>query len=293
MLGFTSYIAVPLIAHERTLGTITLVSATSGRRYTEADLALAEDLAQHAALAIDNARLYHEAQEALRTRDQFLSIASHELKTPLTSLLGYAELLERRTARERTLPQRDQNAVQVIVKQASQLSKMVTSLLDLSRIQTGQLSTERVPLDLGGLVERAVMEVQPTLDRHTLRFNGPDEPLIVEGDDVRLEQVLQNLIGNAIKYSPEGGPVSIRLSRRNGQAYIEVADEGIGIPAPAQARLFQRFYRAGNVDPEQVGGLGIGLYVVKEIVAMHGGQIDVASEEGKGSSFTVRLPLKG
>ena len=290
-LGFTSYISVPLIAHGRPLGTITLVTSESGRRYTQDDLTLAEDLARRAALAVDNAWLYREAQEAIRARDQFLSIASHELKTPITSLLGFTQLLQRRTEREGTLGERTQRAVRVIGEQAQRLNQLVALMLNLSRIETGQLSIERAPLDLHALTQRVVDEMQPLLERHTVTITGPDTPLIVEADELRLEQVLQNLIQNAIKYSPAGGPIMIHVVRQADHACLAISDQGIGIPEEARAHLFQRFYRASNVDPRQISGMGIGLYVVKEIVRRHGGTVEVRSEEGRGSTFTVRLPL--
>ncbi len=189
VLGFRSYICVPLLAHGRVLGTITLVAADSGRQYAAHDLALAEELAHRAAVAIENARLYREAQEAVRAREVFLSVASHELKTPLTSLLGNAQLLQRRAQREQHLGERDQRTLKLISDQALRLNRMITALLDLSRLQTDQLSIERAPLDLGALTQRMIQEVQPALDEHTIVYRPPDEPLMIVGDELRLEQV--------------------------------------------------------------------------------------------------------
>jgi PAS domain S-box-containing protein len=291
MLGFRSYMCVPLLAHGRTLGAITLVAADSGRQYTAHDLALAEELAHRAAVAIENARLYREAQEAVRAREVFLSVASHELKTPLTSLLGNAQLLQRRAQREQHLGERDQRTLKLISDQALRLNRMITALLDLSRLQTGQLSIERAPLDLGRLTQRMIQEVQPALDSHTIIYRPPDEPLIIVGDELRLEQVIQNLIQNAIKYSPSGGQIDILVARRGERACVVVADQGIGIPPAALPRLFTRFYRASNANPLHISGMGVGLYVVKEIVTLHDGEVAVESQEGVGSTFTIWLPL--
>jgi PAS domain S-box-containing protein len=290
-IGFTSVITAPLTVRNRTLGVFTLVTAESHRRYTEADVRLAEDLARRAAMAIDNARLYREAQDAVRMRDQFLSIAAHELKTPLTSMLGYTQLVQRRTQREGTLNARDQRALGLVAEQAGRLNRMVASLLDLSRLETGQLSIERTPVDLRALAQRLVEEVQPTLDQHRLVLQDAPAPLLIEGDALRLEQVLQNLIQNAVKYDPEGSPITVTVEPRGAMACVAVTDQGIGIPEPAQAQLFSRFYRAPNVDPQQISGMGLGLYVVKEIVALHGGTVEVTSTEGHGSTFTICLPL--
>jgi PAS domain S-box-containing protein len=290
-LGFTSYMCLPMVARGHTLGTITLVTAESGRRYDKADLAFGEDIASRAAIALDNARLYRDAQEAIRARDQFLSIASHELKTPLTSLIGYVDLMQRRAARSGDLTERDQRAVRVIGEQAGRLNKLVGALLDLSRIETGQLSIERGLVDLNALTRRLVEETQPTTDRHTLVLSAPDQPLMLLGDELRLEQVVQNLIQNAIKYSPTGGPISVQIERDGDNASLRVSDQGIGIPAAALPQLFRRFYRAPNADAQHISGMGIGLYVVKEIVELHGGTVEVTSEEGQGSTFAISLPL--
>ena len=290
-LGWREQICVPLNAHGRTLGAVTLVVAESGRHYETDDLLLAGELAQRAALAVENARLYHAAQEAVRARDQFLLIASHELKTPLTSMLGYAQLIQRRANREGTLGERDRRALGVIIGQVERLNKLVITMLDLSRIETGQLSIERGHVSVSRLAQRVVAEVQPVLEQHTVTISAPDEPLIVEGDELRLEQVVQNLVANAIKYSPASGPVYVHVERRDGFACVSVTDQGIGIPQESLPQLFQRFYRARNVDAEHVGGLGLGLYVVKEIVTLHSGWVDVVSTEGAGSTFTIGLPL--
>jgi PAS domain S-box-containing protein len=291
LLGFKSYLCVPLLAHGRALGAITLVLSESGRSYGQHHLALAEDLAHRAAAAIENAQLYREAQEAIRAREVFLSVASHELKTPLTTLLGNAQLFQRRAERERTLGERDRRSLQLIVEQARRLNHMIEALLDLSRLETGQLSIERVPLDLGALARRVADEALPGLERHTIAFSPPGEPLNILGDELRLEQAIQNLIQNAIKYSPRGGRVDVRVARRGDLACVDVRDQGIGIPQAALPRLFTRFYRAANVNPQHISGMGVGLYVVKEIVNLHGGRVAVESEEGVGSTFTICLPL--
>jgi len=290
-LGFTSYMCLPMVARGHTLGTITLATADSGRRYGKADLAFAEDLASRTAIALDNARLYRDAQDAIRARDQFLSIASHELKTPLTSLIGYIDLIQRRAARSGDLAERDQRAVRVIGEQAARLNKLVGALLDLSRIETGQLSIERGLVDLTALTRRLVEESQATTDRHTIVFSAAHQPLMLLGDELRLEQVVQNLIQNAIKYSPTGGAVTVLVARNGDSASIRVSDQGIGIPATALPQLFRRFYRAPNADLQHISGMGIGLYVVKEIVELHGGTVEVSSQDGQGSTFVISLPL--
>ncbi|HEY0734313.1 MAG TPA: ATP-binding protein [Herpetosiphonaceae bacterium] len=286
-----SGICVPLLARGRTLGALTLIMAESRRADMTTNLHVVEELARRAAIALDNALLYREVQEALHAREVFFSIASHELKTPITSLLGYAELLQRRHARANDLVPRDQRALAVIVQQAVRLNTLVAALLDLSRIETGQLTLHTHDLDLAALVERVIEEFQPTLTTHALIFQHDPGPWIMQGDSVRLEQVVYNLLQNAVKYSPHGGLVRVSLTHDAAHICLAVQDQGIGIPETAQAQIFHRFYRAPNVDPQQISGLGIGLFIIKDIVMQHGGTITVTSTEGVGSTFTVCWPL--
>jgi signal transduction histidine kinase/DNA-binding response OmpR family regulator len=291
--GLRSFMSVPLEARGRILGAITFATIESERRYQPADMLLAADLARRAAVAIDNARLYRAAQDSIRMRDIFLSVAAHELRTPLTSLLGYTQLVERRARRDSTISERDRQALQVVADQATRLSKMVSSLLDISRLQLGQLSIEPAPLDVGALATRLVDEARPLLTEHTIDYQRPDAPVWISGDELRLEQALQNLIQNAVKYSPGGGTITLRVECRDSHASVVVADPGIGIPTEALPQLFHRFYRAPNVDPQHISGLGVGLYVVKEIVELHGGTVEVHSEVDVGSTFTLSIPLLG
>lgn len=246
--------------------------------------------AQYRALAEANARLASDAQRALAVRDQFLSIASHELKTPLTGVLGSAQLLQRRLARSDNLSAANARTLRTMLDQGMRLNRMIGSLLDVSRIETGQLSIEAAPLDLSALLRRIVEEVQPTLDQHTLTLSVPTDPLWISGDALRLEQVFQNLIGNAIKYSPAGGPILVQVAAQGSEACVQVRDSGIGIPTAALPHLFQRFYRAANTAQAGISGIGVGLFVVREIILLHGGRVDVSSQEGTGSVFTVALP---
>ena len=231
-----------------------------------------------------------EAEAALQTRDHFLSIASHELRTPLTSLIGYAEMLSRATTQGRgNIPKMTEH----ITRQAQRLNSLVGQLLDVPRLQQGQFVIERRPVDVVAVIAQVVMEFRAALpadSQHVVDLSQPDEPIIIMGDAQRLEQVLQNLLTNAVKYSPAGGPVRVRVMSRVGEAVVEVEDHGIGIPADAHDRLFEPFYRAANVGA-RTSGFGLGLHIVREIVQRHGGRIAVQSTEGAGSIFCVVLPL--
>jgi signal transduction histidine kinase len=281
----------------RAIGFINFGAFTGVRRFEQADLKLAEEFALRVAVALDNARLFAGEQrarttveEALKLRDVFLSVAAHELRTPITVLHGTLGLMKRRLERGIALSERDHRSIYTLLNQTRRLDRLIAALLDISRIQTGQLTLERSQIDLCALVRRVVDEVQPALEQHTIECDVLDEATLIEGDALRLEQVIQNLINNAIKYSPHGGPISVRVTRQMEQVCLSVSDQGIGIPPSAQDRLFERFYRAANVDSNKFGGLGIGLYVVKEITTLHGGTVSVQSVEGVGSTFTVCFP---
>ena len=244
-----------------------------------------------AATDVHEARLaLAEAEAALQIRDQFLSIASHELKTPLTSLMGYIYLLQKRDAQGRAGAEW---TTEQILRQAKRLNRLIDQVLDVSRLQQGQFAIEPHPTDLAALVAQVVDEVramQPSDVQHTIALCRPDEPLLVLGDAQRLEQVIVNLLTNAVKYSPQGGRVQVRVVPTATDAIVEVEDPGIGIPAAAQARLFEPFYRANNVGT-QAKGFGLGLHIVREIVQRHAGRVEVVSTEGQGSTFRVVLPL--
>lgn len=239
----------------------------------------------------ERSRLLAREQEAVQVRDQFLSIASHELKTPLTSLLVNAQLLERRVEREENAGSSNRRSAETIVRQTQRLRSLIDAMLDVSRIASGQLSIQREPLDLAALVQTVASETATSTDRHAIVYNGPDRPVMVEGDRTRLEEVLLNLVQNAIKYSPDGGTIAVDLRASESDAYISVRDTGIGIPAESLPHLFDAFYRATNAQSSRISGMGIGLAVVRDVAALHGGNVTVESEEGKGSTFTICLPL--
>ena len=230
------------------------------------------------------------AEAAVGVRDSFLSIAAHELRTPLTTLLGNAQLALRRARREDTAPTPMQQSLELIVSQSQRLSSLITALLDVSNLDAGRLQLSRAPVDLVGLARRATEEVQPLTISHLLTFEASDSTVIVFGDAVRLEQALHNLIQNAIKYSPGGGEVAVRVGLAGSEAYISVRDSGIGIAPEAVPHLFERFYRATPAS-STVKGFGIGLYVVNQIVTLHGGSVSVESTEGHGSTFTIRMAV--
>ena len=289
-LKLKSIIIMPLQVREHSVGGVVMGYAHDQRAYDQTDLALAGELATRIALAVDNARLYHDAQAAIAARDTFLSVASHELKTPLTAMIGYAYLLQRTPNEGAAADRRARQAVDVIARQTQRLNRLIDELLDLTRLQRGQWDLQLEPLDLVPLIERIAAEAQFTTTNHRIEWAPAYDELIINGDEGRLEQVLQNLLNNAVKYSPGGGRIGVAVEVDDHIAQISVTDQGIGIPQAAQTRLWEPFYRAANAS-QYSGGFGVGLFIVHEIVQRHGGAITVQSAEGEGSTFTVSLPL--
>jgi PAS domain S-box-containing protein len=288
-LGVTTATIVPLVARGQAVGALSF-----GREGgAPVDRELAEALSARAALAIDNARLYREAQEALRTRDEFLASASHDLKAPLTAIHGQAELLEMRIARRVPPPESERltSGLLRIRRVARRMTVIVNELLDAARLRTGRpLQIEPRPTDLVALARASAAEAQEVTTRHTIGVETDLSALEGRWDAFRIERVLGNLLSNAVKYSPDGGAVVVRVGRDDGWAVLSVQDQGIGIPAADLPQLFERYHRARNVVG-RMRGAGIGLTGARQIVEQHGGTIAVESREGIGSTFTVRLPL--
>lgn len=234
-------------------------------------------------------------QAAEQLKDEFVSLAAHELRTPLAGLLGYASMLRVQTANGHgpDLADWQQEAIVEIESATARLNMLVEDLVDATRIQADRLALHLVPLDLVVHVRRCLNRLQLTTSQHTLSLDVQDEPVLLAADGLRLEQVLGNLVGNAIKYSPEGGAieVTVRADVTTEMAEVHIRDHGIGIPAVDQVRLFQRFARAHNAYNHQIPGSGLGLYVCRALVERHGGQIWFESKEGQGTTFFLTLPL--
>jgi signal transduction histidine kinase/HAMP domain-containing protein len=287
VVGIHSAMVVPLKARGKTFGTVTLITSASGREYSRECLRLAEGLAGRAGIAIDNAALYVQAREAVRLREDFLSMAAHELRTPLSSL-GLQVQSAQRDGLSGMSPPALSKLFGVLSRQIRRMTRLIDDMMDVSRVQAGRLTLKLQTTDLSELARGLVSRFSDEL----VRTGTPvslDVPDGVKGvlDEGRIEQVMDNLVSNAIKYAP-GRPLRISLSTSGDLATLIVADEGPGIPQEAQARIFERFERATHAGPD---GLGLGLYIVREIVKAHGGFIQVLSEPGKGARFVVTLPL--
>jgi PAS domain S-box-containing protein len=254
----------------------------------EGGVAIVEDITEQRRAAAERDRLYHEAQDAIRVRDDFLTIASHELKTPLTPLSLRLASLERRLERNEPVdPALLRHARQHLVR----LTSLINDLLDASRIDSGRLALHLEPTLLDTIIERALSTMDIERGHHRIDYVHPPEAVRIRGDPYRLEQVIANLVENALKYSPRDSTVRVTLDVNADFALLSVADEGIGIPRDQQEQLFERYFRARNVSVTSYGGLGLGLYISRDIVERHGGRIWVESEVGRGSTFYVALPL--
>ena len=232
-------------------------------------------------------------KEAEALKDEFIGIAAHELRTPLAALQGFAQTLAMQSARGRgtALADWQLEAVREIEQAALRLSDLTEDLLDVTRLQAGRLALQREPTDLVALAQRVIKRLQITSERHHLSLHTTLPDMVVDADPQRLEQVFINLLGNAIKYSPQGGPIEVTLQQGeiNG-AILSVRDHGIGIPAQQQARIFSRFMRADNARRYGVSGTGLGLYLSRELAELHGGRIWFESVEEQGSTFYLALP---
>ncbi|MGH2410265.1 MAG: ATP-binding protein, partial [Chloroflexota bacterium] len=227
-------------------------------------------------------------KELEREKDDFLSVASHELKTPLTSVMGMLQLANRRLARGEI--ERARVAVQEAETQSQRLRRLIEDLLNVGRIQSGIFTLEREAFNLSELITAIVSRLRPAHRRHHFVIEVPEAPVWAYADPLRIEQVFDNVLGNAVKYSPAGGEVRIEVERVDTLAMIQVRDQGIGIPAGG-GKLFERFYRAGYANARNVGGMGVGLWLSRHILEQHSGRIWLESTCPQGSVFALALPL--
>jgi predicted ATPase/signal transduction histidine kinase len=288
-MGTRTAMHVPLIARGKTLGVVTLASGAPGRRYGEADLELAQELARRVAICIDNASLYRASQDAVRLRDEFLSVASHELNTPLTSLRLMVQSMQRHVPPN--LPEPAVRALRTIDSQSLKLATLIEELLDVSRLHAGRLDLKLERVDLAEVIHRVAERLREPLARAgctlELRVEGP-----IRGrwDATRLAQVLLNLLSNALKFGA-GKPITVAAGVEDGTAWLCIRDAGIGIAPERLPHIFERFERAVSV--RAYGGLGLGLHLVRAIIDALGGTIRVESTLGAGTTFTVELPCAG
>ncbi|UNU22642.1 PAS domain S-box protein [Microcoleus vaginatus] len=296
-VGFSSAMTVPLRTQARILGVISFISAESGRRYTSADLQLAEELARRASLAIDNAQLYQVAQRdrakaeaANRIKDEFLAVLSHELRSPLNPILGWTKLL--RTGRLDGT--KTQQALETIERNAKLQAQLIEDLLDVSRILQGKMTLNVASVNLAATIEAALETVRLAAEAKHIHIQTTFNPIsgTVSGDTNRLQQVVWNLLSNAVKFTPTGGRVEVQLEQVGMYAQIQVKDTGKGITRDFLPHVFDYFRQEDGTITRQFGGLGLGLAIVRHFTELHGGTVQADSlGQNLGATFTIRLPL--
>lgn len=286
-IGFTSVMMVPILVQGKAVGVISFISAELKRIYTESDLMLAEEVASRAALALENSRLYAESQKAVSLRDEFISLASHELKTPVTTMKMYTQVIQKQlNANGQTSFSKPLSHVD---NQINKLSILISDLLNMSRLQAGKLEFRMEAFDLRSCVVDVVRDIQLAHEDHKLILKGSVRKRVF-GDKDRIGQVIINVLLNAIKYSPDGGKIIISLIPRKNVVQVAIRDFGIGIDVEYHEKIFERFYRVPNPREMTYPGMGIGLYISDGIIKQHGGRMSVISKKGKGSLFRFTIP---
>jgi signal transduction histidine kinase len=285
-LPVVSYLAVPVISKAGPVIGGLFYGHPEAGVFTSHHERLVESVAKQAAIALENATLYEEIQKLNAKKDDFIGLASHELKTPVTSLSGYLQIISRR------LPDSDVNKsfIDKALSQINKLSALISDLLDVSKIETGQLPLSFTGFDLLVLIKEVIEIMQYSANGHRIVLDTSIDKLIVNADRQRIEQVIINLLSNAIKYSPGGNLVNVSVSANDNKALVAVQDFGLGITPDQQERIFNRFYRVEDMAAH-ISGLGIGLFISREIINRHKGKLWVESEQDKGSVFFFEIPV--
>jgi PAS domain S-box-containing protein len=296
-LGVSAYICWPLFIRERVFGSLVFLSRDPERRYSDSDIEVAKDVAGRMATALDNVGLYELAQseraklqEASRAKDMFLATVSHELRTPLNAIVGWGQMLRTGGLNRET----EVRAIDTIERNGRALAQLVADLLDVSRVVSGNLHVDEGRVDLRGIVEAALDAARPLAAESGIELSAalPEQPLRTLGDATRLQQVVGNILGNALKFTPKGGHVALSLEVHGQLVQLEIKDDGAGIAPEFLPVMFDRFKQADNGAHSAKRGLGLGLAIVKHLVELHGGSVTADSEGlGKGSRFVVTLPL--
>jgi PAS domain S-box-containing protein len=286
-----AFVGAPLLVRGRPIGVMAFgtTEQESHRDYTAADVALVEEFARRVSLAVENARLFRQADELNRLKDEFLATVSHELRTPLSAILGWSRMLAAGQLDE----EKSRRAVEAVERNAQAQAKLVDDILDVAGGMVGNVRLELKTIDLAAVANRSVDAIAPaaTAKKIHVDVHAP-APVSVFGDAARLQQVVWNLVSNAVKFTPPGGRITVAVGAVNGNAELQVSDTGAGIPTAFLPYVFDKFRQADASFTRQHGGLGLGLAIARHLVELHGGLVEARSEgEGKGSTFVVRLPL--
>ncbi|MBI3362761.1 MAG: GAF domain-containing sensor histidine kinase, partial [Chloroflexi bacterium] len=290
-LGGTARLIVPVLREGRAIGLIEVERPKAN--FTEEAEAFLARLADHAAIAIENARLYEAVRQANDAKSQFVSVVSHELKLPMTSIKGYTDILRQGMAGPVNDQQRQM--LNTIRSNVDRMAVLVSDLSDISRIETGRLKLEIGPVSIAQALEETLVGLRPSIEgkNQSLTIDVPPDLPSVRADRSRVMQILTNLINNANKYTPAGGRLAIGATRAGGFARVSIADSGIGISPEDQAKLFSQFFRSDDPAVRDQMGWGLGLSITQRLIEIQGGEISATSESGKGSTFSFTLPISG
>jgi PAS domain S-box-containing protein len=288
--GVRSYVSVPLVARGQVVGALTAAAGDGLPRYTPDDAARLEELGGRVALAVDNARLYAEAIYANAAKGEFLAVMSHELRTPLNAIIGYADLLDVGVSGDLNEAQREQ--LSRIRIGSKHLLRLIEEVLLFSRLEAGREEVHLEALDLGGLTREAAALLEPLAREKGLQFtvDVPAQPVPVETDSGKVHQIVLNLLSNAVKFT-DAGEVAVSLAEHDGDAVLQVRDTGIGIAPENLERIWDAFSQVEQAPTRRVGGTGLGLSVTRNLARLLGGDVVVDSAPGRGSAFTLRLPM--
>jgi signal transduction histidine kinase len=287
-LGAEALLLLPMVARGRQIGGLVLVRSGADHQFDDGDVALTEDIAARGALALDNARLFDDARNADKARSDLLAVVSHDLRTPLTAIMGYAELL--RMGIPQPLPAESVTQVERIRKSAQHLLYLMNELLTFTRLDAGHETLHVQEVDVRDLVREVAMLLQPVAAERGLSVDTalPADAVRIQTDPDKLRQVLLNLAGNAVKYTASGS-VSIRLAAQDAGVVLRVADTGVGISPDDLKRIYEPFWQVDPTQRSQDGGTGLGLSIVRRMVDLLGGRVDVESTVGAGTTFTVTV----
>mgnify|MGYP001097733276 CR=1 FL=1 len=281
---------VPIRYEGQTVGVLDL-QRDGGASFRPERIKFASQLADHAAIAIENARLYKRVQQADRAKTEFISFVAHELRTPMTSIRGYADMLLEGMFGD--LPAQHEQFIQTIHNNVTRMQVLVSDLQDVSRIETGHLKLEIQPADLADALKEALQSTRGQVEARSqdLTLDTPDDLPMVHADPSRLTQILINLLSNAYKYTPEGGSISVRIHLQDEYVHCAVSDTGIGVSPEDQEKLFTKFFRSEDQAVRDMPGTGLGLCITKSLVELQGGQMEVKSQLGEGTTFTFTVPV--